>query len=172
MLAREFAQIFKDKELTVENVDGNDVKARPTIDMDAVASERLKKGMKDGKLREVTLIDSTFHEEGFDAPDAVKIKRREMSLKVDVPVGKTIHQALEAVRPWARDKGFDQMYVTWERAKPTDAIVESLRATPERAKIDLAQADIGETLFAQKEFVRLELPLTDLCLDLSDELVD
>ena len=171
MMAREFSQIFKDKELTVQNVNGDDVKARPTIDMDAVASERLKKGMKDGRLKEVTLIDSTLHEEGFDAPDAVKIKRREMALKVDVPIGKTIQQALEAVRPWAHDNGFDQMYVTWERPKPEDGVDKGLRATPERAKINLAQADIGETLFAQKEFVRLEQPLADLCLDLSDELV-
>ena len=172
MLARQFAQVFKDKELTVENRDGAEVRARPTVDLSAVASDRLKQGLKNGRLKEVKLIDSTLHEDGFDAPEAVEIRRREMSLKVDVPAGKTITDALETIRPWAREKGFDRMYVEWERAKEPGAEQTLSRSASERAKIDLAQADIGETLFAKKEFVTLECSLPDLCQDFSDELLD
>ena len=65
------------------------------------------------------------------------------------------------------------MYVEWVRPRPEGALKESMsRQAAERAKIDLAQEDIGETLFARKQFVDLTLPLPDLCTEFSDELLN
>jgi hypothetical protein len=89
-LARQFKEMFAEKEITVENVDGDDVPAKPKLDLDTIASERLRQGMREGELKEVKLIDAKAVDREWDAPEAVKVRRREMSLKVQVPVGQTI----------------------------------------------------------------------------------
>lgn len=171
-LQAQFKAIFKDKEITVETADGEDAPAKPKLDLDAVAGDRLRAGMRDGTLKEVRLIDAAAKDRGFDAPPPIQVRRREMALKVDVPAGKTIEETLKLVKPWARENGFEEMYVRWVRERPEDADGEAIAPLqPERAKINLAQEDIGETLYAKKEFVSLAAPLGDLCDDLSDEMV-
>lgn len=88
----------------VENADGDEVKARPKIDLDAIASDRLRQGMADAELKEVKLIDTRAIEQDFDAPEPVEIRRREMSLKVHVPLGQHVSNVLEQIKPWARDQ--------------------------------------------------------------------
>ncbi len=171
-LQAQFRQVFQDKEITVENADGDEVRARPKIDLDAIVSDRLRQGIADATLKEVTLIDTRVVDQGFDAPDPVKIRRREMSLKVDVPVGQRVQNVLDQIKPWAREQGFEEMYVRWIPAPAEPREGAAMAASePQRAKINLAQDDIGETLYAKKEFIELELPLGDLCTDFSDELV-
>lgn len=67
-------QVFKDKEITVETVDGEDVVARPNVELYAIANERLRAGISEGTLQEVKLIDTHVPEGGFDAPEPVVIK--------------------------------------------------------------------------------------------------
>jgi hypothetical protein len=166
-------QVFKDKEITVETVDGDEVVARPSIVLHAIANERLRAGIAEGTLQEVKLIDTHVPEGGFDAPDPVVIKRREMSLKVEVPLGQQVDDVLNVIRPWARGQGFDEMYVRWmPAAHDDDAIAGGVARTPQAAKINLEQDDIGETLYAQKEFVSLEHALSDLSTEISDELIN
>jgi hypothetical protein len=137
-----------------------------------VASDTLRQSIRQGSLKEVTLIDASALDRGFDAPAPVKVRRREMSLKVDVPVGQTIENVLNQIRPWAREQGFDEMYVRWTRPR-TGGDDENVTASePERAKINLAQEDIGETLFAKKEFISLKVPLADLCVEPSEEMLN
>lgn len=170
-LQAHFKQVFKDKEITVENADGDEVKARPKIDLDAIASDRLRQGMADAELKEVKLIDTRAIEQDFDAPEPVEIRRREMSLKVHVPLGQHVSNVLEQIKPWARDQGFDEMYVRWVPAPVEQGVAAPISSEPQRAKINLAQDDIGETLYARKEFIELERPLGDLSTDFSDELL-
>lgn len=172
-LARELAQVFKDKEIKVTNLNGDQVPARPTIDMTTVASERLKNSVREGAtIKEITLVDARGAERGFDQPDPVKRIRREMQLKVEVPLGQTVEQVLKRIQPWARDNNFEEMYVSWTRPRQPAGSGESAPIiAPERAKITLAQEDIGETLFARKDFVRLGHALPDYCIDFSDELL-
>lgn len=166
-------QVFKDKEITVETVDGDDVVARPSVQLHAIANERLRAGMADGTLQEVRLIDTHVPEGGFDAPDPVEIKRREMALKVQVPMGQRVDDVLNAIRPWARAQGFHEMYVRWMPANDHEALAPGAsQRKPQAAKINLAQDDIGETLYARKEFVVLEEALSDLSTEISDELID
>lgn len=165
-------QVFKDKEITVETADGDDVVARPSVQLHAIANERLRAGMADGTLQEVRLIDTHVPEGGFDAPEPVEIKRREMALKVQVPIGQRVDDVLNAIRPWAREQGFHEMYVRWMPANGHEALAPGApQRKPQAAKINLAQDDIGETLYAQKEFVVLEEALSDLSTDISDELI-
>lgn len=175
-LQAQFKAIFKDKEITVETVDGVEAAASPKIDLDAVASDRLRAGISAGTLKEVRLIDAGVRDRGYDAPPPVEVRRREMSLKVNVTPGQRIEDVLNAIKPWARENDFEEMYVRWVPDQPAergDAADESDWAPPhpERAKINLAQEDIGETLYARKEFVSLRLPMSDLADDLNDEMV-
>lgn len=170
-LQREFKQVFADKEITVENVDGDDVSATPKIDMSAVAGDRLRQGVANGTLKEVRLIDARAIDRDFDAPEPVQVRRREMTLKVEVPLGQRVEDVLEAIKPWARANDFQEMYVRWVPAIEGDADAVRPPREAERAKINLAQDDIGETLYARKEFIALETPLGDLCDELSDDLV-
>jgi len=165
-------QVFMDKEITVETADGDDVVARPNIQLHAIANERLRAGLMEGTLKEVRLIDTHVPEGGFDAPEPVEIKRREMALKVQVPVGQRVDDVLNAIRPWARGQGFNEMYVRWMPAAD-DRVAEPAGATrtPQAAKINLEQDDIGETLYARKELAILEEPLGDLSTEISDELI-
>jgi hypothetical protein len=165
-------QMFKDKEITVETADGDDVIARPSVQLHAIANERLRAGIAEGTLQEVKLIDTHIPEGGFDAPEPVVIKRREMALKVEVPIGQRVDDVLNLIRPWARGQGFDEMYVRWMPALPDDeAVAVGVGRTPQAAKINLEQDDIGETLYARKEFVSLENALSDLSTEISDELI-
>lgn len=172
-LQAQFRAIFADKEITVETVDGVEAPARPKIDLDVVASERLRAGVVRSVLQEVKLIDARADQRGFDPPEAVEVRRREMALKVSVPPGARVTDVLNRIKPWAQENGFEEMYVQWVR-EPAE--VEDGRPAapvhPERAKINLAQEDIGETLYARKEFVSLRAPLGDLCEELSNEMVD
>jgi len=172
MLHREIKQVFKDKEITVADADGEDVPAKAAVSLSTVASERLRAGVQAGTLSEVRLIDAIVDDQGFDAPAGVEVRRREMSLKVDVPVGQQIVDFLAELRPWGLRQGFDKMYVEWKTpvADEGDEML-ALRTRTERAKIDLAQADVGETLFARKEFVTLEQRLNELSVEISDELL-
>ncbi|WP_267397140.1 MULTISPECIES: hypothetical protein [unclassified Sphingomonas] len=171
-LQREMREVFRDKEITVENIDGDDVAAAPKIDMSAVAGDRLRQGITQGTLKELKLIDAKAIERGFDAPEPVKVQRREMSLKVQIPPGQRLEDVLEAIKPWARANDFEEMYVRWVPAIEEGPMGPRPPQEAERAKINLAQEDIGETLYARKEFVQLAEPLSDLCDDLSNELVD
>ncbi len=171
-LHKNFKRVFEDKEITVEDANGEEVKARPKIDLDAVASDRLRQGIAQGTLKEVKLIDTSALAADFDAPDPVKIRRREMTLKVDVPLGQQVAQVLEAIKPWARGQGFNEMYVQWVPAAPAGQDDDlGLANEPQKAKINLAQDDIGETLYARKEFVELADPLGDLSTEISEELI-
>lgn len=171
-LQAQFKAIFNEKEIEVETVDGDFVPAKPKLDLDVVASDRLRAGIREGTLKEVRLIDTKARERGFDPPGPVEVRRREMALKVVVPVGQKLEGVLNAIGSWARENEFDEMYVRWVREREDgDEDDGRAPAQPERAKINLAQEDIGETLYAKKEFVSLEVALGDLCDELCDEMV-
>jgi hypothetical protein len=171
-LQNNFRKVFEDKEITVEDVNGEEVKARPKIDLDAIASDRLRQGIAEGTLKEVKLIDTSAIAADFDAPDPVKIRRREMALKVEVPFGQQVAEVLEAIKPWAREQGFNEMYVQWVPAAALDDEDErGVANEPQKAKINLAQDDIGETLYARKEFVELANPHGDLSTEISEEMI-
>jgi len=148
------------------------VVARPSVDLFAVASDRLRNGVQAGTLKGITLIDTRNVERDFDAPQSVEVQRREMKLKVSMPAGMAITTMLQRIKPWATGQGFDVMNVEWQpQAATADGGAEARRQPPEHAKINLAQEDIGETLFAKKEFVTLAADMTDLNTDFNDELL-
>jgi len=169
-LQRQLRQVFRDKEIPVTDIDGNERKAIPRVELQPVASERLKAELQDGtKIGTVRLVNSRIEDGGFDPPAFAEIKRREMALKVDVPLGMKAEEALRALQLFARENRFDEMYVQWERPKPASA---DERVMPNRAKIDVMNDDIGETLFAQRHIIKLAERMNDCVPALRDDMID
>ncbi|WP_137710122.1 hypothetical protein [Sphingobium sp. RSMS] len=173
MLDYQFRAIFQSKEIVLENDKGDEVAAKPKVRLDTVTNDRLRDSVSGGVIKSLKLIDPILEQSGFDPPEGVRIRRREMFLKVDVPPGQQVQSMLKHLQPWARSQGFREIYVEWLPEHEAAASAGKLNArNVERAKIDLAQRDIGETLFAKKAFVSVTRPLTDLSTEFSDELLD
>lgn len=147
-LQRQFKAIFADSDIKVENADGDLVKAVPKIELFAVFSDKLKSGIRDAEIAEMVLIHAAVAKEAFDPPDIATVKRREMRLKINKPPHMTAQQAIQSVVPWAKSQGFEQLYVRWKKpVSDEDGLSASAGAKYNRAKIDLANQDVGETLF-------------------------
>ncbi|WP_157216072.1 hypothetical protein [Flavisphingomonas formosensis] len=170
MLDFQFRSIFHDARFVIPDAAGNPVMAKPRITLDTVASEKLRAAARgEAELKQLRLIDVS-PPKGFDPPAGAKVRRREMFLTVDVPAAMALEDFLKSIQPWALQEGFEDMYVVWERPPESVPAGTLSRSQTERAKIDLAQADIGETLFARKQFVNLAIPLDDLSTSISAEL--
>lgn len=171
-LQRQFKAVFAEGEIQVENADGDLVKAVPKLDMFAVFSDKLKSGMRDAEIAEVVLIQSKIARESFDPPDIATVKRREMRLKINKPPQMSAEEALKAIVPWAKKNEFEQIYVRWRKPSETEENLSAAAgAKYNRAKIDLANQDVGETLFSRRHFVTLDAEMTDCVEKIREDMI-
>lgn len=57
------------------------------------------------------MIDARAVDGGFDPPQGVEVRRREMALRVAPPAGERVTDFLNRIKPWAQANGFEEMYV-------------------------------------------------------------
>jgi hypothetical protein len=170
-LQRVLRRIFEEREYKVEDADGKWVPARPQFEMEAVHKDKLREDIGAAEISELVLIQAGVPQGEFDAPGVVKVTRREMRLKVDKTMVDRAEDVLRTLKPWAKDQGYNQVYVRWRRS---DAEMPKRRDSSlryNRATIDLQNADIGETLFARRHFVTLNEEMVDCTESLRDDMV-
>lgn len=170
-LQRVLKRIFDEQGYEVEDADGNRVPARPAFNMNAVHKDRLKEEIGDAEISELVLIHASVPKGEFDAPGVVKVTRREMRLKVEKSMAHKAEVVLKALKPWAKDQGYDQVYIRWRRAEEETLGRSDSSQGYNRATIDLQNADIGETLFARRHFVTLREEMVDCSESLRDDMV-
>jgi hypothetical protein len=171
-LQRQVKQLFKDHEVTVEDADGAQQIARPAVRMNAVYNDKLKSTINDAELSEVKLVQTDVSEGAFDPPDIAKVQRREMRLKLDVPMHMSAKAALDTITPWAKKQGFQELHVRWRPKPESEASLGGAVANlHNRAKIDLNNADIGEALCARRHFVTLDSDMSDCVEKIRDDMV-
>ena len=168
-LQRQLRTVFRDKEIPVIDIDGNERKALPRVELSVVANERLKAELDEGsQLGSVRLVQARIAENRFDPPPFAQIKRREMRLKGSVPIGQRATDVIRAVQTFARQHEFEEMYVEWHRPKSAEL---TSREVPNRAKIDVMNDDIGETLFAKRYIIELGSVMNDCVEQLRDDMI-
>lgn len=150
---------------------GKRVPLKPTTTMELVASDKIKQQARGGQIKSIILYDRNVDNEGLDPPIGVIPKRRQMTLKVDLPRGEQIVDFLNRLKPWATAKGFDDMYVAWEHSdeEQGDSVAESPKS--ESARIDLRLEDVGEMAFARRRYVQLDEKLPEAQSELHDGLL-
>lgn len=171
-IQRILRRIFDEQGYTVEDGDGRDVPAKPVFGMDAVRSDRLEESVADSEISELVLIHSSVPKGQFDSPDAVRVIRREMRVSVAKTMTHRFMDVIDAIRPWARESGYNQVYVRWRRRSDEAALETRSKVQYNRATIDLRNADLGETLFAKRHFVTLDHDMVDCVESLRDDMID
>ena len=170
-LQRTIRRIFNEKGYEVEDADGHWVKAQPTFGMEAVRSDRLKQEIEAAEISELVLVQDAVPKGDFDPPEVIDVSRREMRLRVNKSMASQAKHVLESIRPWAREQGYEQVLVRWKRRADETHLEGSSKASYNRAKIDLRNQDIGETLFARRHFVSLENDMIDCVEEIREDMI-
>lgn len=169
-LAREIRTIINNEGWEVRRENKPPLKLKSKIALNLVANDKLKREANAGRIRSVVLYDTKASSKDFDPPEGMTPTRREMRLRLDGHDGESPLETLQRLKPWAKDQGFNKIYVQWER--PQETAAEGL-ITDETASatIDLSLQDIGEMLFAKRVFVALEQKLGEAQSALHEELL-
>lgn len=171
-LQRIIRRIFQERDFRVEDADGNLVPATPTFGMHAVRSDKLRQDIENAEISELVLIQASVPKGDFDPPEVIDVSRREMRLKVEKSMVGEVAKVLNAIKPWAKEQGYDQVYVRWKRCADESDLEGKSKSAYDRAKIDLRNQDIGETLFAKRHFVSLDSEMNDCVETLRDDVLE
>lgn len=171
-LNRTLKAVARDGDLRAKSIrSGNEVMIKPSVKMDLVTSDKLKSEIQTGKIKSLKLYDRSIDVAAFDPPVGVEPRRREMFLKASPIEGESMVDLLNRVKRWAFSKGFQDMYVEWERDQGSSHADEILGLT-DSARIDLKIADVGELMFAKRRYVKLDAKLAEAHEKLDDSMVE
>lgn len=170
-LQRVLRRIFEVQGYTVEDADGRNVAAKPVFGMEAVRSDKLEESIERAEISELVLIHTGVPKGEFDAPDVVQVTRREMRVKVARTFTGEFMKVLKAIKPWATENHYNQVYVRWKRQPDERALEGTSKVQYNRATIDLRNADFGETLFAKRHFITLDRDMVDCVETLRDDMI-
>jgi hypothetical protein len=135
---------------------------RPIIEVHPRRSKAMADALDDGAFLPVDLLDTSPVPE-FDENPEYSVRRHLLSVKVKPAPGRTIRQAMQDLAATARDNGYDRMRVSWRN--PGEQ-----RGGTSEMNTDLA--DVGTALFAHREVVVVQNPMTDCAAAINDEFVE
>lgn len=132
---------------------------RPIIEVHPRRSKEMADALDNGAFLPVELLD-TSPVPAFDEQAEFQVRRHLLSVKVKPAPGRSFRQAVQDLAATARDHGYDRMRVSWRTPG------EQRGGTSEMAT-DLA--DVGTALFAHRELIEVEVPMTDCAPGINDE---
>lgn len=163
LLASVFREIAKDRGERFRNPDtGRIVGFVPIAEVHPRQSREMGAAFGANSFLPVELID-TRPVPAFDENPEYKVRRHQLSVKVKPGPSRSMKEALTDLAALASHEGYTKMRVTW-------------RAPGQKkggsAEMNTDLADIGTALFAHREIIELQQPLSECAGDLCDEFVD
>ncbi|MGU3313954.1 hypothetical protein ACLBWH_00260 [Sphingomonas sp. M6A6_1c] len=140
---------------------GSEVKTWVTGNLDARRSQELADAFDRGKFMPIELIDTSV-DPTFDEDPEFETRGKKLMVRVSAGEG-GFAAAINKLKARAAAANYGRMKIRWTPPGQT-------RPVPTEIATDLA--DIGTALFAKRELLRVENPLSDCSHVLVDELVE
>lgn len=132
---------------------------RPIVEVHPRKSQEISAALNQSGFLPVELID-TRPVPAFDENPEYQVRRHYLSVKVRPRAGRTFREALSDLAQTASAEGYAHMRVSWRM--PGES-----RGGSTEMRTDLA--DIGTALFAHRELVHIDTPLSECAAELNDE---
>lgn len=135
---------------------------RPIIEVHPRRSKAMADALDGGAFLPVELLD-TSPVPVFDEHPEYSVRRHLLSVKVKPAPGRTVREAMQDLAAMASANGYDRMRVTWRN--PGEQ-----RGGTSEMNTDLA--DVGTALFAHREVIDVENPMTDCAPTINNEFLE
>lgn len=163
LLTSELKDLARDRNERFRNPDTNRLNAcRPIGEVHPRRSKEVANALDHGSFMPVELFD-TSRIPAFDEHPEFSVRRHQITVKVLPAEGRTMGEALNDLAHLGRQHGYDRMRVSWR-------IPGEKRGGSSEMATDLA--DIGTALFAHRELIEVDNPLSECAASLDEEFLD
>jgi len=161
LLCRELREISTGRDERFRNPESGGMnQLRPVIEIWPQKSREMQEALERGTLGTVELYD-VGAVPAFDELPEFRVKKRVIRIEVQPSAG-GVRGALERLRDIGREQGYGNMKVSWR--------MRDGQVTSADVRTDLE--DLGTALFARRELVSVQTPMSDASDRLNDEFIE